>query len=128
GHVLLGLLLAAIGLYLARLAATTVRGSGMANAGTMAEVARWAILVLVGAMALREMGLAPEIINLAFGLLLGSAAVAGAIAFGVGGRHVAGRELERIVEGRRASAIVAPGPVLEPPAGGGGGGWARRGR
>ena len=44
-------------------------------------------------MALRHMGLANEIINLAFGLILGSAAVAVAIAFGLGGRDVAARQL-----------------------------------
>jgi hypothetical protein len=39
------------------------------------------------------MGLANEIINLAFGLILGALAVAAAIAFGVGGRHFAANKL-----------------------------------
>jgi hypothetical protein len=52
------------------------------------------ILVLPGAMALRRMGLANEIINLAFGLLLGAIAVAVALAFGLGGRELAGHQLE----------------------------------
>ena len=39
------------------------------------------------------MGLANEIISLAFGLLLGSVAVAGAIAFGIGGRDIAAHKL-----------------------------------
>jgi hypothetical protein len=43
-------------------------------------------------MALRQMGLAEDIINLAFGLLLGSVAVAVALAFGLGAREIAGRE------------------------------------
>lgn len=114
GHIVLGLIILAIGLWLARLAAGAVMSSDMPNARTLAEVARWAILILIGAMGLRYMGLAPEIINLAFGLLLGSVAVASAVAFGVGGRHVAGRELERFVERRRASAIVQPGTPEEP--------------
>ena len=50
--------------------------------------------VLTAAMALRQMGFANEIVNLAFGLLLGAVAVAVAIAFGVGGRDVAARQLE----------------------------------
>ena len=37
------------------------------------------------------MGLANEIITLAFGLLLGTVAVAAALAFGFGARDVAGR-------------------------------------
>jgi len=46
-------------------------------------------------MALRQMDVAEDIINLAFGLVLGAAAVAAAIAFGMGGRDLARQELER---------------------------------
>jgi hypothetical protein len=95
GQVILGLIIFAIGLYLANLAASTVRASGAAQAGWLAMAARVSILVLAGAMALRQMGLANEIINLAFGLLLGAIAVAVALAFGLGGREAAAREVER---------------------------------
>src|SRR3954469_16838977 len=64
----------------------------------LALVTRVAILLLAGAMALRQMGIANEIVNLAFGLLLGAVAVAAAIAFGFGGREIAGRELEHWVD------------------------------
>lgn len=94
GQVILGLVIFAIGLYLANLAARTVKASGAAQAGLLALAARVSILALAGAMALREMGLANEIINLAFGLLLGAVAVAVALAFGLGGREIAARELE----------------------------------
>ena len=57
-------------------------------------IARVAILVLAGAMSLRQMGLANEIVVLAFGLIVGAVAVAAAIAFGIGGRDVAKRKLE----------------------------------
>jgi hypothetical protein len=40
------------------------------------------------------MGLADDIVNLAFGLTLGSVAVAAALSFGLGGREAAGRQLE----------------------------------
>jgi hypothetical protein len=62
-------------------------------------------------MALRQMGLAEDIVNLAFGLMLGAVAVAAAIAFGLGGREVAGRELERFIEGRRAAQALPAGPA-----------------
>ena len=116
GHILLGLLILAIGLYLARAAARGIRASGVANAGLLAAVAQGAILVLAGAMGLREMGVAPEIITLAFGLLLGALAVATAIAFGVGGRHVAGRVLERYAEQR---GLVSAHDTAAPPLRGG---------
>jgi hypothetical protein len=94
GQVVLGLIIFAIGLYLANLAAKTVQASGAAQAGLLALAAQVSILVLAGAMALRQMGLANEIINMAFGLLLGAIAVAVALAFGLGGRKAAARELE----------------------------------
>lgn len=95
GHVALGLVILGIGLYLASLAAKAIRSSGAVQAGLLANVARVAILMLVGAIALRQMGLANEIISLAFGLLLGALAVAVAIAFGIGGRNIAARKLEQ---------------------------------
>ena len=52
------------------------------------------ILAFVGALALSQMGVAPNIVNLAFGLLLGAVSIAIAIAFGLGGRDVAGKQLQ----------------------------------
>jgi hypothetical protein len=94
GRILLGLVIFLVGLYLARLAAEAIRSSGIDQPNLLATAAQAAILVLTGAMALRQMGVANEIINLAFGLLLGAIAVAVALAFGLGGREVAGRELQ----------------------------------
>ena len=94
-QVLLGLVVFGIGLYLANLAATTVLASGNAQAPLLAGAARVAIIVLTSAMALRQMGLANEIINLAFGILFGAIAIAVALAFGLGARDVAGRAVER---------------------------------
>ncbi len=93
GQVLLGLIVFGIGLFLANLAAGTVRGSGAAQAGLLALATRVSIIVLAGAMALRQMGLAEDIINMAFGLLLGAIAVAVALAFGLGAREIAGQEV-----------------------------------
>lgn len=93
--VLLGLLILAAGLYLANLAARAVRSSAVQGADLLAKLAYGAVVVLAGAMALRQMGVAEDIINLAFGLLLGAVAIALALAFGIGGRDVAGRYLEK---------------------------------
>ena len=91
GHVLLGAVVFAIGLYLANLAYGLVQRTARSNASLLANAARVSILALVAAMALREMGIASEIINLAFGLLIGAVAVAVALAFGLGGRETAGK-------------------------------------
>ena len=93
GQVILGLVVFAVGLYFANLAASTIEASSSAQAGLFAVVARISIIVLSGAIALRQMGLANEIIELAFGILLGSVAVAAALAFGLGGRDIAAKQL-----------------------------------
>jgi hypothetical protein len=95
GDLLLAVVILAIGLYLAGLAAEAIRSSGTKQASTLATVARAAIIILASAMALRQAGLAEDIINLAFGLTLGAAAVATALAFGLGGRDLAGQQLAR---------------------------------
>ncbi|MBE9045459.1 mechanosensitive ion channel [Pleurocapsales cyanobacterium LEGE 10410] len=93
GQVLIGVLVFAIGLYLANLAFNLILSSGTTQSRLLAQSARIAIITLVGAMALNRMGIAPNIVNLAFGLILGGIAVAIALAFGLGGREVAREEL-----------------------------------
>lgn len=92
-QILLGLIIFGLGVYLANWANRAIVSGGMVNAKLLATAARIAILVLSAAMALREMGIANDIINLAFGLLLGAVAVAVALAFGLGGREAAGQQL-----------------------------------
>ncbi len=93
GRVVLALAVFALGLYLANLAVTAISASQARYARPLAAFARVAILILAGAMALREIGVANEIITLAFGLTLGAAAVAAAVAFGIGGRDLAAKQL-----------------------------------
>ncbi len=90
-NILLGLAILAVGLWLANLAATAIQRTGRDYSRALSQVARAAILGLVLAMGLRAMGIADQIVNLAFGLVLGALAVAFAIAFGVGGRESAAR-------------------------------------
>lgn len=94
GQLLLGLIILGLGLFLADVAASAIRAGSFREPGLLAMAARVAIIVLTGAMALRKMGLANEIINLAFGLTLGAIAVALALAFGLGAREAAGQQVE----------------------------------
>jgi len=95
GQIGMGLIILVAGMLLANLAGGAVRGAGRPQSATPATVARTAVLVLTGAMALREMGFAEDIVNLAFGLLLGAVAVAAALAFGIGGRETAAQQLSQ---------------------------------
>lgn len=98
GQIVAGLVVFAVGLYLANLAAGLVRSSGGPQGGLLAQIARVAILSFSGALALQQIGVAPSIVNLAFGLLLGSIAVAAALAFGLGGREAAAEQLRSWME------------------------------
>jgi hypothetical protein len=94
GDVLLGSAILVIGFWLANVAYTAIdRASGASSQG-LARIARFAILALVLAMGLRAMGIADDIVNLAFGLTLGAVAVAVALSFGLGGREAAGKLME----------------------------------
>lgn len=93
-QVLVGVLIFGIGVYLANLAFRLIKSSSGGSSNMLAQAARIAILAFVGAMALGQMGVAPDIVNLAFGLLLGAIAIAIAISFGLGGREAAGKQVE----------------------------------
>jgi hypothetical protein len=91
GQILLGGIIFAVGFWLASVAHKAIVQVG-GQAG-MANVARFAVVGLVLAMGLRAMGIADDIVNLAFGLILGSVAVAVALSFGLGGREAAGEQM-----------------------------------
>ena len=93
GRVLSGLVVFAIGLYLANLAFSLIASSGTRQARLLGQTARIAVIAFVGALALQQMGIGSDIVNLAFGLLLGAIAVGIALAFGLGGREIAADEL-----------------------------------
>lgn len=94
GDVLLGSAILVIGFWLANLAYDAIdRASGAGTKG-LARIGRYAILALVIAMGLRAMGIADDIVNLAFGLTLGAVAVAVALSFGLGGREAAGKLMD----------------------------------
>ena len=94
GKVIFGTLIIVVGIFLARIVANLV-GSGTGEGGFAQTMVRYAIIALFTAIGLTFMGLADAIVQMAFGLILGSAAIACAIAFGLGGRDAAARVLDR---------------------------------
>src|SRR6476646_7106697 len=94
GKVIFGTLIIVVGIFLARIVANLV-GSGTGEGGFAQTMVRYAIIALFTAIGLTFMGLADAIVMMAFGLILGAAAVATALAFGMGGRDAAARILER---------------------------------
>ncbi|MCZ6801696.1 MAG: mechanosensitive ion channel [Nitrospirae bacterium] len=94
GQVLLGMGIIAVGFWLSNLAYKALIGLQGQGFAPLANIIRFAILGLVLAMGLRAMGIADDIVNLAFGLTLGALAIAVALSFGLGGREAAGRQME----------------------------------
>ncbi|MBF2006512.1 MAG: mechanosensitive ion channel [Chlorogloeopsis fritschii C42_A2020_084] len=93
GRILAGLIVFAIGLFLANLAFSIITSSGNPQARILGQITRVAIIILVSAMALQQIGVAPDIVNLAFGLLLGAIAIAIALSFGLGTRDIAHQQV-----------------------------------
>ncbi|MBX3205668.1 MAG: hypothetical protein KF764_11415 [Labilithrix sp.] len=79
---------------------------------------RGAIIAVGAFMALRELQIAPEIVNAAFMFTIGALAVAGALAFGLGGREVAGRMAQSWWERRGALSRGLPSASAAPSSGG----------
>lgn len=86
GGILIGGIILIIGNFLSTLAYNKLVDGKKTG---VASIARVAILGLVLAMGLKAMGLADQIVNMAFGCTIGAVAVAAAIAFGFGGRDAA---------------------------------------
>jgi hypothetical protein len=81
-----------------------VRGVIVASAGsvsgvpTVAKMAKGAVIVIALFMALQHVGVAEEIVTAAFTLILGAAALAVGLAFGLGNRELAGEITRRWYE------------------------------
>ncbi|MBU2677998.1 MAG: mechanosensitive ion channel [Gammaproteobacteria bacterium] len=86
GGILVGGVILIIGNFLSTIAYNKLSGHGSSG---VANIARIAILGLVLAMGLKAMGLADNIVTMAFGFTIGSVAVASALAFGLGGKDAA---------------------------------------
>ncbi|TRO65478.1 mechanosensitive ion channel [Christiangramia sabulilitoris] len=96
GQIIFGLIILAVGNYISLVIYNTMARSR--NNTFIASVVRWASLALFLAIALRTMGIANEIVELAFGLILGAIAVAVALSYGLGGRDAAGEHFREIIQ------------------------------
>lgn len=107
-RVIFGSAIIVVGVILARIL-TGLIGQSVGESG-LPSILKYAIIAFAVAIGLRFMGLANEIVILAFGLILGAAAVAVALAFGLGGRDAANRVLAHWLD-RSASDADSKPPV-----------------
>jgi len=103
-----------------------IRARGEDEVGKwMGEFARYAVLVFAFTMAVRQLDVAEDFVLLTFGLLFGALCLGAALAFGLGGREVAGDIVKRRYnearkqmskrEGAAAAPSAAPRPPVKPP-------------
>ncbi|KIG17049.1 hypothetical protein DB30_03646 [Enhygromyxa salina] len=77
----------------------------------IAEFARYVVLVFAVTMAVHQLGFADDFVLLSFALLFGALCLAGALAFGLGGREVAGEIVrERYRKAKHGSVIMSKPP------------------
>jgi len=93
GRVVFGAVVIAVGFLIANLLGKLL--SGGTGSGLAGNVVRYAAIILFTFMGLQFMGVGEEIVQTAFSALVIGGAVAGALAFGLGGREWAGRQLEK---------------------------------
>ena len=103
-NILLGAVILVVGFWLANMVANVLQRGEYKSSHWLASLVRVLIMGLVLAMGLRAMGIADSIVNLAFGLTLGSVAVAFALAFGLGGRAPAERVLGDLIDKAKREA------------------------
>jgi hypothetical protein len=83
---------------------TAASNAGLKNAEGLGKISLYAIVVFAASIALIQLGIGEEIVVSAFGLVFGAAALALALAFGLGGRDVAADYLKRWLQEKKTRA------------------------
>ena len=96
GNILFGLVILAIGSVIANTASKAfMKSESNAFVGSIIKTAILAIFLAIG---LGRMGIADNIINMAFGITLGAIALTVVLSFGLGGREAAGKQMAKILD------------------------------
>lgn len=99
-NVIVAVVIAMIGLVFAKLsykiAFSAARSLGRDLAHTVALVAQWSISVFVAFLVLHQLGVAQELLRILFAGLVAMLAIAGGLAFGLGGQGTAKSVLESL--------------------------------
>jgi hypothetical protein len=96
-NIIVAVIVIVVGLYAANFVAALVRtaaaNAGIAEAGFVAAISRFALIIFTFAIALNQLRIGREIVANGFLVLLGAAALGAALAFGLGARDLVGRFL-----------------------------------
>ncbi|MCH8821013.1 hypothetical protein IID23_00640 [Patescibacteria group bacterium] len=99
-NVVVAVIIIAVGAVLAKIArdliTVTAASLGTQAAGVIGQVGRWAILIFSILAALNQLGVATDLIRILFTGLVAMFAIAGGLAFGLGGRETAEMILKKL--------------------------------
>ncbi|MBR5329849.1 MAG: mechanosensitive ion channel, partial [Firmicutes bacterium] len=90
GNILVSVAVLLIGVWLANVAADALEGK---CEKTIVAIVRVAVIIFTAAIAIGNLNIGDSIVQIAFTLILGAVCVAGAVAFGIGGREAAAKLL-----------------------------------
>jgi len=76
----------------------SARGAGLPSAGFLGGIAKWAIWIFAILAALYQLGIAGPFVQTLFTGFVAMIVIAGGLAFGLGGRDVAARYIEKLRE------------------------------
>jgi len=82
--------------FIQRLVKASVDAAGLSSSGTIGAIAKWAILIFGFIIALTQLGIATTLIQTIVIGLIAMLALAGGLAFGLGGKDHAARILEKL--------------------------------
>lgn len=99
-NVFIAVLLLLVGFVIAKLVhdllRASIHGLSKETATTVANVGRWAVIVFVFLVVLNQLGIASDLIRILFGGFVAMVALAGGLAFGLGGRDAAKEVIETV--------------------------------
>lgn len=108
-NVFAAMLIVVVGALFANVVADVVRGAageaGISTAPLLATVARWAILIFAVLSALTQLNVAQNMIFILFAAFVGMVAIAGGLAFGLGGVEAA----RGLISGWTSGTALQPG-------------------
>lgn len=98
GQAIGALIILAVGIYLANLIRSIILSAGGEHANVFARAARVIVLVFVVVIAINQLDIGGVVVTSAFTIILGAIGVAVALAFGLGARDIAGKQVETWVK------------------------------
>lgn len=101
-NVVVAVIIVSVGAVFAKIArdlvTATAAGLGTQASGFVGQVARWSILIFAFLAALDQLGVATDLIRILFTGLVAMVAIAGGLAFGLGGKETAEMVLKKVRE------------------------------